>query len=80
MVSKDKQKSKQTDSLLYWVVGIPLSLLVLVLFIFFVQPWGEPRESITSTAPKDGDFYDPSADQSQSVSSEYFTFRGIFGA
>ena len=68
MVSTDKQKSKQTNSLLQWAVGIPLGLLVLVGFIFFVQPWGEPREAITSTAPKDGDFYDPSTDQAQSGS------------
>ncbi|MYI77669.1 MAG: hypothetical protein F4077_07935 [Gammaproteobacteria bacterium] len=53
-----------------WLIGIPVSLVVLVLFILFVQPWGEPRESITSTAPKDGDFYDPSTDQTQSVSTE----------
>lgn len=68
MVSTDKQKSKQTNSLVQWAVGIPLGLLVLVVFIFLVQPWGEPREAITSTAPKDGDFYDPSADQTQSSS------------
>lgn len=68
MVSTDKQKSKQTNSLIQWVVGIPLGLLVLIGFIFFVQPWGEPRESITSTAPRDGDFYDPSTDPTQSAS------------
>ncbi|MCY3542350.1 MAG: hypothetical protein OXH31_10680 [Gammaproteobacteria bacterium] len=70
MVSNTKHKSKHTNSMVYWVVGIPLSLLVLVLFIFFVQPWGEPREAIMSTVPRDGDFYDPSTDQSQSVSTE----------
>ena len=68
MVSKDKQKSRQTNSLIQWTVGIPLGLLVLIGFIFFVQPWGEPRESITSTAPRDGEFYDPSTDQAQSSS------------
>ena len=68
MVSTAKQKSKPTNSLMQWVVGIPLGLLVLIGFIFFVQPWGEPRESITSTAPRDGDFYDPSTDQAQSAS------------
>lgn len=40
-----------------------MSLVVLGLFVLFIQPWGEPRESITSTAPKDGDFYDPSSDK-----------------
>lgn len=62
MGTTDKQSSKQKSSLIQWVVGIPLSLLVLVLLIFFVQPWGPPRESISSTAPKDGNFYDPSAE------------------
>ncbi|MYC24901.1 MAG: hypothetical protein F4X56_03155 [Gammaproteobacteria bacterium] len=66
MVRTDKQTSKQTNSLLYWAVGIPASLLVLVLFVFFVQPWGEPRDAIKSTASKDGDFYDPSTDLAQS--------------
>lgn len=70
MVSRDKQKSKHTNSLVLWAIGIPSSLLILVLLILFVQPWGEPREAITSTAPKDGDFYDPSADQAQTVSTE----------
>ena len=70
MVRADKQSSKQTKSILHWVVGIPVSLLVLVLFIFLVQPWGEPRESIMSTAPKDGDFYDPSIDQANVDSSD----------
>ena len=63
MVKTVKRQPPQRNSLIQWLVGIPISLLVLVVFIFFVQPWGEPRESITSTAPKDGDFYDPSSDQ-----------------
>ncbi|MXZ45336.1 MAG: hypothetical protein F4Z01_10275 [Gammaproteobacteria bacterium] len=63
MVNADKQSSKQKNSLHVWVVGIPVSLMVLGLFVLFIQPWGEPRESITSTAPKDGDFYDPSSDE-----------------
>ena len=41
-----------------------MSLVVLGLFVLFIQPWGEPRESITATAPKDGDFYDTSSDES----------------
>ena len=47
-----------------------MSLVVLVLLIWFVQPWGEPRESIMATAPKDGEFYDPSADQANAGSSD----------
>ena len=61
--SSKKQTTQQPRSWLQWVVGIPISLVVLVLLILIVQPWGEPRESITSTAPKDGDFYDPNSDQ-----------------
>ena len=63
MVNTDKQPSKQKNSLVVWVMGIPVSLIVLGLFVLFIQPWGEPRESITSTAPKDGDFYNPSSDE-----------------
>ena len=63
MVDTDKQPIKASSSWVQWIVGIPVSLVVLVLFLLFVQPWGEPRESITSTAPKDGNFYDPSSEE-----------------
>lgn len=70
MVDRDKQPIKASSTWVQWIVGIPVSLVVLVLFILFVQPWGEPRESITSTAPKDGNFYDPSAQQGTLNSSD----------
>lgn len=70
MVSIDKKSPKQQHSMTTWLIGIPLSLLALVLFILFVQPWGQPRESITSTAPQDGNFYDPTAERASDKSSE----------
>ena len=70
-----ERTSKRNQSWIQWIVGIPVSLLVLGLFIFLVQPWGEPRESITSTAPKDGDFYNPSTDQTIADSSDAATLE-----
>lgn len=70
MEDTDKQPVKGSNTWVQWIVGIPVSLVVLVLFLLFVQPWGKPRESITATAPKDGNFYDPSSEQGVENSSD----------
>ncbi len=66
----EKKSSRANQPWVQWLIGVPVSLVVLVLFILFVQPWGEPRDAILSTAPKDGDFYDPSTEQSQSATTD----------